>query len=196
MQINYRVQTHEYNYLVLTSQVLNRLNENAIKKGYNRSLQRGLFLENFERGVDDSERTERVILDGIPIQCILAMPHYHKQGKLTMPHVRASFQIPTITVAELSEMQSKKNVIMEGYESLEWTTVTIDIDGDEWENIPTIRPYAWLDIPEASSYEKAIYETANTKFADDAEATIEQVENYLADAEKDFSRSLSETEEE
>ena len=195
MQINYRVQTHEYNYLVLTSQVLNKLNENAIEKGYNRSLLRGLFLENLEKGVEDSEKTDRVILDGIPIQCTLAMPHYHKAGKLTMPHVRACFQIPTITVAEISEMQSK-NVAFEGYKSLEWMTVTVDIDGEEWENIPTIRPYAWLDIPEASTYEKAIYETANNKFADDAEATIEQVEEYLAVAEKDFFRSLSETEEE
>ena len=81
MQINYRVQTHEYNYLVLTSQVLNRLNESAIEKGYNRSLLRGLFMENFEKGVASSEMTDRVILDGIPIECTLAMPHYHKQGK-------------------------------------------------------------------------------------------------------------------
>ena len=88
------------------------------------------------------------------------------------------------------------NVAFTGYKSLEWRTVSIDIDGEEWENIPTVRPYAWLDIPEASSYEKAIYEDANSKFADDAEATIEQVEEYLADAEKDFFRSLSETEEE
>lgn len=195
MQINYRVQTHEYNYLVLTSQVLNRLNETAIEKGYNRSLLRGLFMENFEKGVASSEMTDRVILDGIPIECTLAMPHYHKQGKLTMPHVRACFKIPTITVAELSEMQNT-NVAFTGYKSLEWRTVSIDIDGEEWENIPTVRPYAWLDIPEASSYEKAIYEDANSKFANDAEATIEQVEEYLADAEKDFFRSLSETEEE
>tara|TARA_Y100000114_G_scaffold156699_1_gene184835 strand:- start:83 stop:670 length:588 start_codon:yes stop_codon:yes gene_type:complete len=195
MQINYRVQTHEYNYLVLTSQVLNRLNENAIAKGYNRTLMRGIFLENFEKGVSSSEMTDRVILDGIPIECTLAMPHYHKQGKLTMPHVRACFKIPTITVAELSEMQNKNGAFIR-YKSLEWRTVTIDIDGEEWENIPTVRPYAWLDIPEASTYEKEIYEDAKSKFANDAEATIEQVEEYLAQAEKDFFRSLSETEEE
>lgn len=42
MQHNYRVQTHEYNYLVLTTNVLETLNEEAIKKGYNRTLTRFL----------------------------------------------------------------------------------------------------------------------------------------------------------
>ena len=92
-------------------------------------------------------------------------------------------------------MQNKNGAFIR-YKSLEWRTVTIDIDGEEWENIPTVRPYAWLDIPEASTYEKEIYEDAKSKFANDAEATIEQVEDYLAQAEKDFFRSLSETEEE
>jgi len=191
MQINYRIQTHEYNYLVVTPQVLNRLNETAIEKGYNRSLRRGLFKENLNDKLTMEDITDRVILDGIPIQCILAMPHYHKAGKLTMPHVRASFNVPTV---EFSEFTSGNDGT--GYKTLEWTQVTIDIDGDEWENIPTIRPYAWLDIPESNFYEKALYEDAQEKFKDDAKATIEQVEDYLAEAEKNFFRSLSETEEE
>ena len=43
MQHNYRVETHEYNYLVLTTNVLQTLNEESIKKGYNRNLRRGFF---------------------------------------------------------------------------------------------------------------------------------------------------------
>lgn len=190
MQINYRIQTHEYNYLVVTPQVLNRLNETAIEKGYNRSLRRGLFKENLNGELTMEDVTDRIILDGIPIQCILAMPHYHKMGKLTMPHVRASFSVPTVELTEYT------NGAPDGYKTLEWMQVTIDIDGDEWENIPTVRPYAWLDIPESSNYEKAIYEEAQEKFKDDAKATIEQVEDYLAEAEKNFFRSLRETEEE
>ena len=100
MQHNYRVETHEYNYLVLTTNVLQTLNEESIKKGYNRNLRRGFF--DAAAGVKDAnEITDRVAIDNYPVTCVMAMPHYHKQGKLTMPHVRAMFNEPTVPVTSI-----------------------------------------------------------------------------------------------
>ena len=101
MQHNYRVETHEYNYLVLTTNVLQTLNEESIKKGYNRNLRRGFF--DAAAGVKDADEiTDRVAIDNYPVTCVMAMPHYHKQGKLTMPHVRAMFNVPTVPVSSIN----------------------------------------------------------------------------------------------
>jgi len=190
-EINYRIRTHEYNYLVLTTQVLGQLNDQAIEKGYNRSLLRGVFQDNHKDGqLPDEELTDMLIMEGIPITCQLAMPHYHKQGKLTMPHVRANFRVPMISMAD---WLANDNIDMNEVE-VKWTIVTIDIDGNTWENLPTIRPYAWLDIPLTDGYERDIYEKAEKEFADTSDATIEQVEEYLADAEKTFFTRMAEEE--
>ena len=188
MQHNYRVETHEYNYLVLTADVLETLNEEAIEKGYNRTLRRGFF--NAEKGIEDAdEMTDRVAISNYPITCVMAMPHYHKQGVLTMPHVRAIFNVPTVPVASINDEIAP--------EQIKWETVQLDIAGDTWENIPTVRPYAWLDIPEGSSYEREIYKDAEAKFKNDSDATIEDIEEYLGKAEMKFMKNLSaETEEE
>ena len=190
-EINYRIRTHEYNYLVLTTQVLGQLNDQAIEKGYNRSLLRGVFQDNHKDGqLADEELTDMVIMEGIPITCQLAMPHYHKQGQLTMPHVRANFRVPMISMADWLA----NDVIDMTKVDVKWTIVTIDIEGTTWENLPTIRPYAWLDIPMTDGYEKEIYEKAEKEFADTSDATIEQVEEYLADAEKTFFTRMAEEE--
>tara|TARA_Y100000114_G_scaffold147822_1_gene160066 strand:+ start:6723 stop:7292 length:570 start_codon:yes stop_codon:yes gene_type:complete len=177
MQHNYRVETHEYNYLVLTTNVLQTLNEESIKKGYNRNLRRGFF--DAAAGVKDAnEITDRVAIDNYPVTCVMAMPHYHKQGKLTMPHVRAMFNVPTVPVTSIGNPLDFKEV--------KWEQVLIDIPGETWENIPTVRPYAWIDVPEGSSYERQIYEQAEAKFKDDSKATIEDIEDFLSKSEKEF----------
>lgn len=187
MQHNYRVQTHEYNYLVLTTNVLETLNEEAIKKGYNRTLRRGFF--NAQAGIDDpSEYTDRVAVDNYPVTCVMAMPHYHKAGKLTMPHVRTIFNVPTVPVTSVDTGISPKDI--------KWETIQLDIAGETWENIPTVRPYAWLDIPEGSSYERDIYKEAEAKFKNDSDATIEDIEEFLGKAEIKYIQNLANTEEE
>jgi len=187
MHANYRVQDHQYNYLVMTADVLKSINDEAIKEGYNRTLKRGFF--SIEDGIKYNETTERIVIDTYPIQCTLAMPHYHKSGVLTMPHVRAVFSVPTVDV---DTYISGKDIVS----TLQWESVTVDIKGSTWEKIPTIRPYAWLDIPEATTYEKEIYKQAEDKFANDTEATIADIEQYLAKSEKDYLNRLSSTEEE
>tara|TARA_R100001509_G_C4815345_1_gene197847 strand:- start:61 stop:657 length:597 start_codon:yes stop_codon:yes gene_type:complete len=198
MHINYRIQTHEYNTLAITQEVLSELNAMAIERNYNRTLKRGFFPQNLEGDIPKGEECDRVVITGIPIQVEMAMPHYHAQGRLVMPHVRGVFKVPTITMEEYVEVfgLKTKDVNLAGFDTLEWVTITLDIPGETWEKLPTIKPYAWLDLPEASSYEKVLYEQAEEKFANDANATIEQVEEYLAESEKDFFNNLSITEEE
>jgi len=200
--INYRIQTHEYNTLAVTQEVLCQLNEMAIKRNYNRSLKRGFFPQNRDWldnvDIPADEMTDRVVINGIPIQCEMAVPHYHAQGKLVMPHVRAVFKVPTVTVEEYTQVfviEEKKDVSMDGFDTIEWVTVTVDIPGTTWENLPTVRPYAWIDVPETHMYETALYEKAEKKFAEDANVTIEQVEEYLGKAEKDFFNNLGNEEE-
>ena len=84
---------------------------------------------------------------------------------------------------------------MEGFDTIEWVTVTVDIPGTTWEDLPTVRPYAWMDVPETPMYETALYEKAEKKFAEDANVTIEQVEEFLGKAEKDFFNNLANEEE-
>ena len=195
MQINYRIQTHEYNTLAITTELLNTLNELAIEREYNRALYRGFFPSNIDENLEDTEKTERVILEGFPIRCELAMPHYHAGGKLVMPHVRAVFKVPTVSLNEIQAVEAQvKDVNLEGFSTLKWETVTIDIPGETWESLPTIKPYAWVDVPEVPMYEQAIYMQANKKFEEDANATIEDVEKYLAQTEKDFFNRMGEEE--
>ena len=187
MQHNYRVETHEYNYLVLTTNVLQTLNEESIKKGYNRNLRRGFF--DAAAGVKDaSEITDRVAIDNYPVTCVMAMPHYHKQGKLTMPHVRAMFNVPTVPVTNINQPIDFKEV--------KWEQVLIDIAGETWENIPTVRPYAWIDVPEGSSYERQILDAAEAKFKNDSNATIEDIENFLSNSEKEFFNDYAKSQQE
>ena len=199
MHANYRVQDHQYNYLVMTTQLLRQLNEDAIKNKFNRTIKRGFF--NVQDGIDNNEATDRIALDTYPVQCQMAMPHYHKQGVLTMPHVRAVFLVPTISIAEIDKVRNldtsmPTKVDDEVFETLEWTQITLDIAGNTWESIPTVRPYAWVDVPEANTYEKNIYRNAEEKFANDSEATIADIESYLAESEKNFLNNMSKSEEE
>ena len=52
-----------------------------------------------------------------------------------------------------------------------------------------------MDVPETPMYETALYEKAEKKFAEDANVTIEQVEEFLGKAEKDFFNNLANEEE-
>ena len=199
MHANYRVQDHQYNYLVMTTQLLRQLNADAIKNKFNRTIKRGFF--NVQDGIDNNEATDRIALDTYPVQCQMAMPHYHKQGVLTMPHVRAVFLVPTISIAEIDKVRNldtsmPTKVDDEVFETLEWTQITLDIAGNTWESIPTVRPYAWVDVPEANTYEKNIYRNAEEKFANDSEATIADIENFLAESEKNFLNNMHKGEEE
>ena len=129
------------------------------------------------------------------------MPHYHKQGVLTMPHVRAVFLVPTISIVEIGKTRdvdttNPSKVSDEFFETLERIKVTLDIAGNTWESIPTVRPYAWLDVPEANTYEKNIYKNAEEKFANDSEATIADIESFLAESEKNFLNNMYTNEEE
>ena len=199
MHANYRVQDHQYNYLVMTTQLLRQLNKDAIANGYNRTIKRGFF--DVQEGVDNNEASDRIALDTYPVQCQMAMPHYHKQGVLTMPHVRAVFLVPTISIVEIGKTRdvdttNPSKVSDEFFETLEWIQVTLDIAGNTWESIPTVRPYAWLDVPEANTYEQNIYKNAEEKFANDSEATIADIESFLAESEKNFLNNMYRNEEE
>jgi hypothetical protein len=195
MNITYRVMPHEYNYLVVTTPVLKHLNDVAVEEGYNRTILKGFFDPN--ASIEDSiEQSDRVAIPDYPVSCVMALPHYHKRGVLTMPHVRTQWSVPTISVEDyLSVAGTTFSVADKGFE-VKWVQVSLDIQGNTWENLPTIRPYAWLDVPEEIRWEENILDEAEQKFSGDANATIEDIESFLAESEKDFMTNLGNEEEE
>jgi hypothetical protein len=195
MNITYRVMPHEYNYLVVTTPVLKHLNDVAVEEGYNRTILKGFFDPN--ASIEDSiEQSDRVAIPDYPVSCVMALPHYHKRGVLTMPHVRTQWSVPTISVEDyLSVAGTTFSVADKGFE-VKWVQVSLDIQGNTWENLPTIRPYAWLDVPEEIRWEENILDEAEEKFSGDANATIEDIESFLAESEKDFMTNLGNEEEE
>tara|TARA_R100001015_G_C4621094_1_gene178216 strand:- start:1388 stop:1975 length:588 start_codon:yes stop_codon:yes gene_type:complete len=195
MNITYRVMPHEYNYLVVTTSVLKHLNDVAVKEGYNRTILKGFF--DPSASIEDSiEQSDRVAIPDYPVSCVMALPHYHKRGVLTMPHVRTQWSVPTISVEDyVSVAGTTFNVVDKGFE-VKWVQVSLDIQGNTWENLPTIRPYAWLDVPEEIRWEENILDEAEEKFSGDANATIEDIESFLAESEKDFMTNLGNEEEE
>ena len=150
MHINYRIQTHEYNTLAITQEVLYELNAMAIERNYNRTLKRGFFPQNLEGDIPKGEECDRVVITGIPIQVEMAMPHYHAQGRLVMPHVRGVFKVPTITMEEYVEGfgLKTKDVNLAGFDTLEWVTISPPPHGN-FETIPTVYhgPYDY-SLPE------------------------------------------------
>jgi len=194
MNITYRVMPHEYNYLVVTTSVLKHLNDVAVEEGYNRTILKGFF--DPSASIEDSiEQSDRVAIPDYPVSCVMALPHYHKRGVLTMPHVRTQWSVPTISVEDyLSVAGTTFSVADKGFE-VKWVQVSLDIQGNTWENLPTIRPYAWLDVPEEIRWEENILDEAEQKFSGDANATIEDIESFLAESEKDFMTNLGNEEE-
>ena len=194
MNITYRVMPHEYNYLVVTTPVLKHLNDVAVEEGYNRTILKGFF--DPKASIEDSiEQSDRVAIPDYPVSCVMALPHYHKRGVLTMPHVRTQWSVPTISLEDyLSVAGTKFSVADKGFE-VKWVQVSLDIQGNTWENLPTIRPYAWLDVPSEIRWEENILDEAEEKFSGDADATIEDIENFLAQSEKDFMTNLGNEEE-
>tara|TARA_R100001163_G_scaffold52589_1_gene39927 strand:- start:228 stop:851 length:624 start_codon:yes stop_codon:yes gene_type:complete len=178
---SYRVMPHEFNYLVVTTPVLEHFNKVAISKGYNRTILRGFFDPS-----DMDEISDRVAVPHYPVTCQMAMAHYHKEGRLTLPHVRTTWSVPTISKADYLTVAGKTfNILERGFE-VEWVTVSLDIPSDLWEELPTIRPYSWLDIPPAT-YVADIYDQADEEMSDKG---ISDIENYLAEAEKEFLKNV------
>mgnify|MGYP003134540680 CR=1 FL=1 len=178
---SYRVMPHEFNYLVVTTPVLEHFNKVAISKGYNRTILRGFFDPS-----DMDEISDRVAVPHYPVTCQMAMAHYHKEGRLTLPHVRTTWSVPTISKADYLTVAGKTfNILERGFE-VEWVTVSLDIPSDLWEELPTIRPYSWLDIPPAT-YVSDIYDQADEEMSDKG---ISDIENYLAEAEKEFLKNV------
>jgi hypothetical protein len=77
------------------------------------------------------------------------------------------------------------NILERGFE-VEWVTVSLDIPSDLWEELPTIRPYSWLDIPPAT-YVADIYNQVDEEMSD---KDLIDIENYLAEAEKEFLKNV------
>ena len=178
---SYRVMPHEFNYLVVTTPVLEHFNKVAITKGYNRTILRGFFDPN-----EVDEPTDRVAVPHYPVTCQLAMAHYHKEGRLTLPHVRTTWSVPTISTEDYLSVAGKTfNILEKGFE-VKWVTVSLDIPSDIWEELPTIRPYSWLDIPPAT-YVTEIYDKADMEMSD---RDISDIEDYLAEAEKEFLKNV------
>ena len=174
---SYRVMPHEFNYLVVTTPVLEHFNKVAKTKGYNRTILGGFFDPN-----EVDEPTDRVAVPHYPVTCQLAMAHYHKEGRLTLPHVRTTWSVPTISTEDYLSVAGKTfNILEKGFE-VKWVTVSLDIPSEIWEELPTIRPYSWLDIPPAT-YVTEIYDKADVEMSD---RDISDIENYLAEAEKEF----------
>ena len=178
---SYRVMPHEFNYLVVTTPVLEHFNKVAKTKGYNRTILGGFFDPN-----EVDEPTDRVAVPHYPVTCQLAMAHYHKEGRLTLPHVRTTWSVPTISTEDYLSVAGKTfNILEKGFE-VKWVTVSLDIPSDIWEELPTIRPYSWLDIPPAT-YVTEIYDKADMEMSD---SDISDIENYLAEAEKEFLKNV------
>lgn len=178
---SYRVMPHEFNYLVVTTPVLEHFNKVAISKGYNRTILRGFFDPS-----DMDEISDRVAVPHYPVTCQMAMAHYHKEGRLTLPHVRTTWSVPTISKADYLTVAGKTfNILERGFE-VEWVTVSLDIPSDLWEELPTIRPYSWLDIPPAT-YVADIYNQVDEEMSD---KDLIDIENYLAEAEKEFLKNV------
>ena len=178
---SYRVMPHEFNYLVVTTPVLEHFNKVAKTKGYNRTILGGFFDPN-----EVDEPTDRVAVPHYPVTCQLAMAHYHKEGRLTLPHVRTTWSVPTISTEDYLSVAGKTfNILEKGFE-VKWVTVSLDIPSDIWEELPTIRPYSWLDIPPAT-YVTEIYDKADLEMSD---SDISDIENYLAEAEKEFLKNV------
>ena len=178
---SYRVMPHEFNYLVVTTPVLEHFNKVAKTKGYNRTILGGFFDPN-----EVDEPTDRVAVPHYPVTCQLAMAHYHKEGRLTLPHVRTTWSVPTISTEDYLSVAGKTfNILEKGFE-VKWVTVSLDIPSDIWEELPTIRPYSWLDIPPAT-YVTEIYDKADVEMSD---RDISDIENYLAEAEKEFLKNV------
>tara|TARA_R100001129_G_scaffold11905_2_gene7919 strand:- start:1056 stop:1694 length:639 start_codon:yes stop_codon:yes gene_type:complete len=178
---SYRVMPHEFNYLVVTTPVLEHFNKVAKTKGYNRTILGGFFDPN-----EVDEPTDRVAVPHYPVTCQLAMAHYHKEGRLTLPHVRTTWSVPTISTEDYLSVAGKTfNILEKGFE-VKWVTVSLDIPSDIWEELPTIRPYSWLDIPPAT-YVAEIYDKADMEMSD---SDISDIENYLAEAEKEFLKNV------
>jgi hypothetical protein len=172
---------HEFNYLVVTTPVLEHFNKVAISKGYNRTILRGFFDPS-----DMDEISDRVAVPHYPVTCQMAMAHYHKEGRLTLPHVRTTWSVPTISKADYLTVAGKTfNILERGFE-VEWVTVSLDIPSDLWEELPTIRPYSWLDIPPAT-YVADIYNQVDEEMSD---KDLIDIENYLAEAEKEFLKNV------
>ena len=178
---SYRVMPHEFNYLVVTTPVLEHFNKVAKTKGYNRTILGGFFDPN-----EVDEPTDRVAVPHYPVTCQLAMAHYHKEGRLTLPHVRTTWSVPTISTEDYLSVAGKTfNILEKGFE-VKWVTVSLDIPSDIWEELPTIRPYSWLDIPPAT-YVTEIYDKADMEMSD---RDISDIEDYLAEAEKEFLKNV------
>ena len=178
---SYRVMPHEFNYLVVTTPVLEHFNKVAKTKGYNRTILGGFFDPN-----EVDEPTDRVAVPHYPVTCQLAMAHYHKEGRLTLPHVRTTWSVPTISTEDYLSVAGKTfNILEKGFE-VKWVTVSLDIPSEIWEELPTIRPYSWLDIPPAT-YVTEIYDKADLEMPD---SDISDIENYLAEAEKEFLKNV------
>ena len=178
---SYRVMPHEFNYLVVTTPVLEHFNKVAKTKGYNRTILGGFFDPN-----EVDEPTDRVAVPHYPVTCQLAMAHYHKEGRLTLPHVRTTWSVPTISTEDYLSVAGKTfNILEKGFE-VKWVTVSLDIPSEIWEELPTIRPYSWLDIPPAT-YVAEIYDKADMEMSD---SDISDIENYLAEAEKEFLKNV------
>ena len=178
---SYRVMPHEFNYLVVTTPVLEHFNKVAKTKGYNRTILGGFFDPN-----EVDEPTDRVAVPHYPVTCQLAMAHYHKEGRLTLPHVRTTWSVPTISTEDYLSVAGKTfNILEKGFE-VKWVTVSLDIPSDIWEELPTIRPYSWLDIPPAT-YVEEIYTKADLEMSD---SDISDIESYLAEAEKEFLKNV------
>jgi len=183
VNVNYRIATHENNHMVVTAALLETFNDKAIEEGYNRTLMRSFF----NPARDEDGATDRVLIDTYPIQCTMAMPHYHKEGVLTLPHVRTMWTVPSVKTEDYLAIASGNTELKA---EIKWLSVSLDVTAEMWEQIPTVKPYAWLDIPEDVGYERKIYQDAEAKFANDATATIEDVEQFLASSEKDFMQTM------
>ena len=181
MKLQKKRRKNEFNYLVVTTPVLEHFNKVAKTKGYNRTILGGFFDPN-----EVDEPTDRVAVPHYPVTCQLAMAHYHKEGRLTLPHVRTTWSVPTISTEDYLSVAGKTfNILEKGFE-VKWVTVSLDIPSDIWEELPTIRPYSWLDIPPAT-YVTEIYDKADVEMSD---RDISDIENYLAEAEKEFLKNV------
>jgi hypothetical protein len=100
--------------------------------------------------------------------------------------VRTTWSVPTISTEDYLSVAGKTfNILEKGFE-VKWVTVSLDIPSDIWEELPTIRPYSWLDIPPAT-YVTEIYDKADLEMSD---RDISDIENYLAEAEKEFLKNV------
>ena len=116
----------------ITVDILKYLNGLAIDLDYNRQIEPS-FLDESMPYIEGTTDVNEVVADNrFPCVVLMAMPHYHKQGKVTEMHIRLFVEV--IVKSNNGEPLEK-----------EYTQVVVDVPMEAIEILPNIPEVRWVD---------------------------------------------------